>query len=119
MLPLILVMLAGQSAASSVPLDTHPAKTQAYVRCTAPTGNDITVCGRRNADHYRVPLVEHDAGDPEHESVAAERERLQAKTNNCEEKSTFLVGCGAAGVSATAGFGPDGVSPPTVRPLAP
>ena len=115
MLSLILVML-GQAAASGTALDTHPAKTQAYVKCIAPTGNDVTICGRRTADRYRVPLIEHDAGDPKHEAVMDERKRLLAPTSNCEEKSTFLVGCGAAGVSVST---QTGVSGGGERPLAP
>ena len=64
---------------------------------------DITVCGLRLADLYRVPFVEHDAGDPHHEGVSAERRRLLARTTPIQELSPFLVGGGHVGVSTTVG----------------
>jgi hypothetical protein len=95
---------------------TAQKRTDGVVRCQAPTGDDVTVCGRRDADHYRVPLITRAAGDPAHEPVMAERQRLQAQTNNCEEKSLFLVGCGSAGVSASSS---SGVQLEGERPRAP
>jgi hypothetical protein len=41
---------------------------------------------------------------------------MLARTNNCQEKSTFLVGCGAAGVSVSTR---SGVSLMGERPIAP
>jgi hypothetical protein len=64
---------------------------------------DITVCGMRHADRFRVPFVVHDAGDPKHESVAAERTRLLHKTSPLDDLSPFQVGGGMAGVSMTVG----------------
>lgn len=91
-------------------------KTAAGPRCTTAADSDeVTVCGRRDADRYRVPLVERDPADPKNEGVPVERERMLARTSNCEEKSVFLVGCGKAGVSVgTGGFHLAGE-----RPLAP
>ena len=75
-------------------------QTAAGPRCAVERSNtDITVCGRRNADRYRVPLAIHDAGDPKYQGVPNEREQLLARTSNCEEKSIFLVGFGKVGVS--------------------
>ena len=80
--------------------------TAAEVRC-APSADatDITVCGMRQADRYRVPLVVHDAGDRRYESVGAERERLLHRTNRIEDMSAFLVETGMAGVSASMTMG--------------
>jgi hypothetical protein len=63
-----------------------------------------------------APLTVIDPNDPRHEGVPAERERMLARTNNCQEKSTFLVGCGAAGVSVSTR---SGVSLMGERPIAP
>ncbi|MDB5703132.1 MAG: hypothetical protein JWN66_248 [Sphingomonas bacterium] len=81
-------------------------KTAAGPHCTvAADPGEVTVCGRRNADRYRVPLVERDPANPRNEGVPMERERMLARTSNCEEKSIFLIGCGKAGVSVgTGGF---------------
>ena len=111
---LLAMLLAGQSASGMMAV--YHDKTQGDARCAAPTGNDVVVCGRRAADRYRVPLIEYDAGDPRHEGVPAERERLLARTNNCEEHSTFLVGCGMAGVTVSSQHG---VVLDGERPLAP
>ncbi|WP_267396090.1 MULTISPECIES: hypothetical protein [unclassified Sphingomonas] len=77
---------------------------------------DITVCGRRDADRFRVPFIVHDAGDPRHESVGAERERLLHRTNPVEDLSPFLVGGGMAGVTASTSGGVGGMRD---RPIAP
>ena len=116
----ILLILAGQSADAQAALVHYRAVTAVGPRCnTAASGTDITVCARRNADRYRLPLVEQDAGNPKIQDVSAERERLFARTSNCQEKSLFLVGCGKVGVGAKAGFGPGGIYGARLRPLAP
>ena len=38
-------------------------------------------------------------------AINAERERLQGKTNNCQEMRYFLVGCGMVGVGVSTGAG--------------
>ena len=77
------------------------ALTSAERRCAAVADStDITVCGLRRADRYRVPLVVNDPGDPRHEGVAAERDRLLHRTTPIEDMSPFLVGGGMVGVSA-------------------
>ena len=97
-------------------IDRYRAATRATIECHDNQPDDIVICGRRDADRYRAPLTVIDPNDPRNESVAAERERLQAKTNNCQEKSTFLVGCGAAGISVSTR---SGVSLMGERPIAP
>jgi len=116
----ILLILAGQSADAQAALVNYRAVTAVGPHCnTAANGTDITVCARRNADRYRLPLIEQGAGDPKTQDVPAERERLFARTSNCQEKSVFLVGCGSVGVGAKASFGPDGIQGARLRPLAP
>ena len=79
------------------------AQTQAVPpRCTYDSAStDVTVCGLRHADRYRVPFVAHDMGDPRWEGVAAERTRLLHRTTPIGDLSPFLVGGGMVGVSMT------------------
>lgn len=70
---------------------------------------DITVCGMRTADRYRVPFLVHDAGDPKHESIRDERTRLLHRTSPLADLGPFQVGGGMAGVTMTVGGG-DGTS---------
>jgi hypothetical protein len=119
MLVAIVLLLGAQATDidAKTMMATAQKRTDGVIRCEAPKGDDITVCGRRDADHYRVPLIApHADGDPAHEPVMAERKRLQAQTSNCEEKSLFLTGCGSAGVSASTS---GGIQPEGERPLAP
>ena len=116
---LILALLQAAPAAGEA-TDAYHARTSIEPRC--PTEIDtttITVCGMRQADRYRVPLIVHDAGDPMHESVMAERTRLMAPTDNCREKSLFLVGCGSAGVGVSTSARGTGVYGLAERPIAP
>lgn len=107
---------AAVDGAGEPALDRYRALTTAEPRCIVdPQSTDITVCGLRRADRYRVPFVIHEAGDPLWEPAMAERERYLARSDNCREKSTFLVGCGSWGLSVTAGGGRDGVA---LRPMA-
>ncbi|WP_261300168.1 hypothetical protein [Sphingomonas alpina] len=105
MLGALLLILIQASPVDAVPdgaaIERYRALTKVGPRCAASTDPDeILVCDRRRADLYRVPLiVPPDPGDPKNEGVPAERERLLARSNNCAEKSSFLVGCGMAGVS--------------------
>lgn len=87
-------------------------------RCIVDTAStDVTVCGLRHADRYRVPFIVHDPSDPRYEGVPAERARLLARTTPLQEHSPFLVGGGMAGVHATLAV--DGAHVATLRPLAP
>ncbi len=110
----LLMMLAPEDAGELL------ARSRAVIggeRCQAnPDATDITVCGRRRADRFRVPLVEHDAGDPRREPVPVERDRLLARTNPVKELSPFLVHGGMTGVTVSSRSGLTGA---TARPLAP
>lgn len=100
------------------PVATARAKLGAERGCVVdPDATDVTVCGMRNADRFRVPFVTRDPGDPRHEAVMAERTRLLARTTPIDELSPFLVGGGMTGVKLTVGHG--GVRAEGLRPLAP
>lgn len=111
MLLLLAMALEAESA-----LATYREKTRAERGCPALRDvTDVTVCGLRTADRLRVPFVAPDPGSPLHEPVAEERQRYLARTDNCKEKSAFLVGCGSFGLSVITGGGKPGVH---VRPMA-
>ncbi|MDQ1229414.1 hypothetical protein [Sphingomonas sp. SORGH_AS_0879] len=83
-----------------------------------PNGTDITVCGRRNADRFRMPFeIPPEPGDPRHEGVMDERTRLLARSNSVKSMSPFLVGGGHVGV--TLDTNPRGGGGPTLRKPAP
>jgi hypothetical protein len=114
MLSWLLLLAADQSAAW---LAQERVATRVAPVCTAPADSrEVTVCGRRHADRYRVPLIEIDRDQPANEGVPAERERLLARTNNCREHNLFQVGCGLAGVTMSTR---NGLVPGGERPLAP
>lgn len=113
---LVLLLVAQASSADAAALARYRRLTAAEPRCArSAEATDVTVCGLRDADRFRVPFVVHEAGNPSHEPAMAERKRYLARTDNCQEKSLFLVGCGSFGLSATVGGGRRGVE---VRPLA-
>lgn len=112
MLVLALLIQAGD------PMEAARARLTAERHCVVdPDSTDVTVCGMRQADRFRVPFVVHDPGDPQHQAVMVERKRLLAKTTPLQERGPFLVGGGHAGVTVTANAG--GVRAEGVRPLAP
>ncbi len=83
---------------------TARARMAAEQPCTQSADEtDITVCGMRTADRFRVPFVVHDAGDPKHESLRDERTRLLRRTSPLADLSPFQVGGGMAGVTMTVG----------------
>lgn len=74
-------------------------------RCVVdPSLTDITVCGLRQADRFRVPLATHTAD--RRDMVAERRAALVHARTAMEDMGPFLVGGGATGVRATVGFGP-------------
>jgi hypothetical protein len=110
------MLLLALALEAETAMATYLDKTRAERGCPiVRNSSDVTVCGLRTADRFRVPFVLPDAGNPLHEPVAKERQRYLARTDNCREKSLFLVGCGSFGLSATVGGGKQGVR---VRPLA-
>ena len=90
-------------------VDALVAKARAVIApergCARSQATDVTVCGRRAADRFRVPFTGYDPGDPRAETVAGERHRLLNKTNNCREMRAMQTGCGFAGVKLTTGGG--------------
>jgi hypothetical protein len=115
---MLVLLLAAQAAAphAADAIEHYRQLTAAEPRCErAVNTTDVTVCGLRDADRFRVPFVFPEPGDPLHEAAMDERKRYLARTDNCQEKNLFLVGCGAFGLSVTTGGGREGVE---VRPLA-
>jgi hypothetical protein len=110
MLPVLLLL----ADAPALLAQAHE-RTRAERPCPVADTTDVTVCGRRRADRYRVSFVNDNPGDPRHEGVPAERERLLKKRSPLEEMGPFLVGGGMVGVSASTGRGQG----TRLRPLAP
>ena len=112
-----LLLLSAAPIEDAATLIARSATVIAGDRCT-PDANktDITICGRRRADRFRVPFIVHDEGDPKYQPVIVERDRLLNRTNPVQEHSPFLVGGGMSGVTVSSATGVSGV---TNRPLAP
>lgn len=102
MLPLLMMLADVDALLATVRTLTVPERG-----CRAAAQADVTVCGRRAADRFRVPFVGYEAGDPRGETVAHERERLLARTNPCQEHRAIMVDCGFVGAHFTTG-GRDG-----------
>ena len=112
MVPLLLLL------ADTPDLFARARDVTAIPHCAAVAQPDeVTVCGARRADRYRVPFVVRDPGDPAHEAVMAERARLLHHTSPLEELSPFQVGGGMVGVTVSTGGGKSQVA--GWRPLAP
>ena len=96
----------------------YEAMTRVAVRCSAPASHrEIVVCGNRRADHWRVPFLLKEAGDPSIQNVPAERAALITRSTPCQDRGPFLVGCGpGVGVHVSTNFGPG--SKAQIRPLA-
>ena len=97
------------------PIGTYLDLTSAEPRCKAAAGSDIVVCGRREADNYRVPFLIPTPGDPKTRGVPEERAMLIAQETPCESLGPFLVGCGAVGVTVITKIGGGKIE---YRPLA-
>lgn len=118
MLPLILTLQAAAAATGTDLIAAAHLLTAAEPGCHRDAdATDITVCGMRNADRFRVPFVGYEPGDPRAEGVPAERQRLLARTDNCQERKAILAGCGFAGVHVTSSG--RGTSVTGARKLAP
>lgn len=103
-------------AAAAEPIDIYLEKTSVEPRCTAAGGDEIIVCGRRDADRYRVPFLVPTPGDPRIVDVPAERARLIAVQSGCEQMGAMPYGCGAVGISVSTKLG--GAGSIEFRPLA-
>ena len=98
-------------------IETYRAVTSVEPRCRVSSGNEITVCGRREADKYRVPFVSAPVpGDPKTTNVPEERARLVARESACQQRAALPYGCGMAGVRMTTKIGSGKIE---YRPLAP
>ena len=102
LLPLILLQAAPDDAAL---VAAARERTRAEVPCASTHNKDeITVCGRRDADRYRVNFVTTDPLD----SVPTERnELLHNPIPRCGISGPFfLESCGMVGVSISTTGGP-------------
>ena len=108
-----ILLPAGAPAAESLPmvLGRYAALTSVTVsRCSHPSDSrEIVVCGRRQADRWRVPLVTLEPGDPRAETVSMERNRLAKDPPLPCGIGAFLARCGMAGVTASTRFRGDPV----------
>jgi hypothetical protein len=94
---ILMLMLAGADDAMA----TYRARTAAEHRCVIdPHATDVTVCGRRHADRFRVPFVGGANGD-HIDDVPFEREAMLHRTTPIDDLSPFLVGGGHVGVSVS------------------
>ncbi len=112
-----LLTLALAAPASADLIETYREQTSVEPRCRAAQGDEIMVCGRREADRYRVPLVPPPTpGDPKARGVHEERSRLIATETSCQQRGPYVYGCGKVGFTVTTKIGS---GPVKVRPLAP
>lgn len=127
-MPLAILLLAAAPDAAATDAAAMVATARTHVagpRCTYDAAStDVTVCGLRHADRYRVPLkVERPRGSAIADAASTERALLIHRATPLEQLSPFLVEGGHAGVSATVGFGPGAGSGKArlagARPLAP
>lgn len=97
-------------------MDNARRMTAAEGRCIVDSDStDITICGLRQADRFRVPFTGYDAGDPRGETPMAERDRLMAGATVPCGQGAFTTGCGSAGMTVSSSRG---VMTGTARPLA-
>lgn len=110
------VLMVVQAATAQPAPDRYHLLTRADAPCEVKAdGSDIVVCGKREADGFRVPLIEPTESDRDRPLDYAAR-LLDGRTNVCGVTSRVFTGCGMAGVSAKVGF--DG-KVTRERPLAP
>jgi hypothetical protein len=115
MAALFTAMLAVPAFATG-PMDVYLERTSAEPRCRAAQGDEIMVCGRREADRYRVPFLVPTPGDPKRLGVLEERAMWTREPPPCEQHGPYLIGCGAVGVTVSTKLGTGKIE---YRPLAP
>ncbi|MBC7987715.1 MAG: hypothetical protein H7X93_13760 [Sphingomonadaceae bacterium] len=110
--PLATLTLIGLAAPAQAEFTAEQALAASRARFAATddecqsSGREIVVCAQINTnDRYRLPFVAIAPGDPRHESVTAERARLQANPGTCQGWSFFRAQCGSVGVSLSVGAG--------------
>lgn len=95
------LMIAQAATAAPVP-DRYRERTRAEVPCAISTDPaEITVCGARAADRYRVTFIEPAESDRDRPLEFTDR-LLDGRTKVCGV--TGFTGCGMVGVSAKMGF---------------
>lgn len=113
---LVALLTMTQVAATDPVVAQYLERTRAEVPCLlSDDPADITVCGRRESDHYRVPFEEPAESDRDRPLQYTDR-LLDPHTKKCGITSRAFSGCGMVGVSASVGF--DG-KVTRERPLAP
>jgi hypothetical protein len=112
-----LLLLLAAPASATEPMDAYLEQTTAEPRCRAAQGDEIMVCGRREADKYRLPFVPAPTpGDPKARGVHEERARLVSTEVPCQQRGPHLIGCGMVGIKVSTKIGSGQVE---YRPLAP
>lgn len=110
------LLMIAQAAAADPVVAQYLDRTRAEVPCLlSDDPADITVCGRREADQYRVPFVTPPENDRDRPLDMADR-LLDGQTEKCGITSRVLTRCGMVGVSTKIGL--DG-KVTRERPLAP
>ena len=96
------VLMIAQAVSAAPVLENYRARTRADVPCRVSTDPaDITVCGAREADRYRVSFIEPAESDRDRPLEATAR-LLDGRTKVCGV--TGFTDCGMVGVSAKIGF---------------
>ena len=118
----MLLALLIQTADPAALIAGERLRTAAETRCVVdPDTTDITVCGLRQADRFRVPFST--SAVARQDDVVAERGELLHRNTPIQDLSPFLVGGGMAGVHAGIGLGPGAgsgkVDAGGIRPMAP
>jgi hypothetical protein len=119
---LVILAFISAPANAATPTDAvarYRQMTSVSIRCAGQrAGSEITVCGRRAADRWRVPFILKAPGDPGTATVSQERNALIPTSTPCQQHGPFVIGCGrGVGVSAGIGLGA-GAGGLKVRPLA-
>ncbi len=115
-MPLVLAQVAAPDL-----ITVARARTAAEARCAETDTTDVTVCGRRNADRFRVPLIERTAL-PSRDADPGGRVAMLHRTSPVQDMGPFLVESGFAGLSVGTSFGPGSPAKTKVsgaRPFAP
>ena len=118
----MLLALLLQAADPAALIAVEKLRTAAETRCVVdPDSTDITVCGLRHADRFRVPFATPAVA--RRDDVTAERAELLHRNTPIQDMGPFLVGGGMAGVHAGIGLGPGSgsgrIDAGGLRPVAP
>lgn len=96
------LLMIAQAASAAPEMDAYRERTRADVPCQISTDPaEITVCGARAADRYRVSFIEPAESDRDRPLELTDR-LLDGRTRVCGV--TAFTNCGMVGVSAKMGF---------------